>query len=42
MTIKFWTMGSLANAGWKSIILPAVVVIAVTLFSVRSIAYLIR
>ena len=32
MTIKFWTMGSLANAGWKSIILPAVVVIAVTLF----------
>ena len=33
MTIKFWTMGSLANAGWKSIILPAVVVIAVTLFS---------
>jgi iron complex transport system permease protein len=30
MTIKFWTMGSLA--GWKSIILPAVVVIAVTLF----------
>ena len=32
MTIKFWTMGSFANAGWKSIILPAVVVIAVTLF----------
>ena len=32
MTIKFWTMGSLANAGWKSIILPAVVVISVTLF----------
>lgn len=32
MTIKFWTMGSLANAGWKSIILPAVVVIAVILF----------
>lgn len=32
MTIKFWTMGSLANAGWKNIGLPAVVVIAVTLF----------
>ena len=32
MTIKFWTMGSLANAGWKSIMLPAVVVIVVTLF----------
>ena len=32
MTIKFWTMGSLANAGWKSIMLPAIVVIAVTLF----------
>ena len=31
MTIKFWTMGSLANAGWKSIILPAVVVIADTM-----------
>lgn len=29
MTIKFWTMGSLANAGWKSIMLP---VIVVTLF----------
>lgn len=32
MTIKFWTMGSLANAGWKSIMLPAIVVIVVTLF----------
>ena len=32
MTIKFWTMGSLANAGWKNLGLPAVVVIAVTLF----------
>ncbi len=32
MTIKFWTMGSLANAGWKNLGLPAVIVIAVTLF----------
>ncbi len=32
MTIKFWTMGSLANATWSSIILPACFVIVAIIF----------
>lgn len=32
MTIKFWTMGSLANANWSMLVLPTVVVIAAFLF----------
>lgn len=32
MTIKFWTMGSLTNATWGSIILPAIIVILAVIF----------